>query len=486
MKKNLLILIALGFGMKESAQAQFAEDALRFSTFNQSVGARSQAMGNVALGLSDDYTALFSNPAGLALQRSFEFSLGLTRTGYENNVSYFGTEMIDNTNAFNLNNLGLVYPLPASRGSLTFAFGFGRVANYSSIASFDGFNAQSSIVPSMISSVDLWAYSPTERRNILNDDFAYGLALADTANGYFYPLVTDSVAQRATVQEGGGLNSWSFGGGIDVGPELSLGASLNFLSGSYSYDREYVETDSRNVYHYAAPYDFDKFTYVSTINSQMSGYNMLFGLMYHKQGKFRVGASVRTPTRFDIEETFSDEGRSRFDNGDAYNISLSDRTKYKVTTPFVFSGGVMVQVSDWLVLAGDAEYTDWTKMEFNTDNADLADENRTIRRIYRETTNLRGGAEVTLWELGLKLRGGLLWNPSPYKADANNPDFNQLGFTGGVGFMIDQQTTLNIAAAIGQWKTFRDNYYLAAVPNASTTSEKIFNSTVNVTLSFKF
>jgi long-subunit fatty acid transport protein len=486
MKKNILALAALSFGMANALRAQFAEDALRFSTFNQGIGARSQAMGNVAVGFADDYSALFTNPAGLALQRNFEFSVGLARNGYQNNASFLGNEMVDNTNAFNLNNLGLVYPLPVTRGSLTFAFGFGRVANYSSIATFDGFNPSSSIAPSFVSSVDLWAKTPSERREIMNNDFAYGLGLADTSNGYFYPVVTDSVNQRATVQEGGGINSWSVGAGMDVGRELSLGASVNFLSGSYSYDREYVESDTRNVYHYAAPFDFDRFTYVSTIKSQMSGFNMLFGLMYHKQGKLRIGASVRTPTRFDIEESFTDEGRTQFDNGDKYNISSDGRTKYKVTTPFVFGGGMMFQVTDWLVLAGDAEYTDWSQMEFNDDNADLASENRVIRNIYRETTNLRGGAEVTLWELGLKLRGGILWNPSPYKADANNPDFNQLGFTGGIGFMIDEQTSLNIAAALGQWKTFRNNYYLAGSPAASATSEKISGNSVNVTFSFKF
>jgi long-subunit fatty acid transport protein len=486
MKKNLFVLAALSVGTAHALRAQFAEDALRFSTFNQGIGARSQAMGNVAVGLGDDYTSLFSNPAGLALQRSFEFSLGLTRNGYQNNASFLGNETTDNTNAFNLNNLGLVYPVPVTRGSLTLGLGFGRVANYASVATFDGFNAGSSIAPSLVSSADLWAMTSNERREFILNDFAYGLGLADTANGYFYPVVTDSVNQSGTIIEGGGINSWSVGGGMDVGRELSLGVSVNFLSGGYSYDREYVERDSKNIYHYAMPFDFDRFTYVSTINSQLSGFNMLFGLLYHKQGKLRIGAAVRTPTRFDVEESFTDEGRTRFDNGDSYNISTSGTTRYKVTTPFVFSGGMMFQLTDWLVLAGDAEYTDWTQMEFNNDNADLAGENRVIRNIYQETTNLRGGAEVTLWELGLKLRVGFLWNPSPYKADANNPDFNQLGLTGGIGFMIDEQTSLNIAAALGQWKTFRNNYYLAATPSSSTTSEKISSNSVNVTFSFKF
>ena len=88
--------------------------------------------------------------------------------------------------------------------------------------------------------------------------------------------------------------------------------------------------------------------------------------------------------------------------------------------------------------------------------------------------------------LGLKLRGGMVWNASPYKEDAQDTNFDQLYYTAGLGLMVDENTTLNIAYALGTWKTFRDNYYLSSIPSPSRTSERINTNNVNVTLSYRF
>lgn len=480
----LAVVVATG-----SLKAQYAEDALRFSTFNLGIGARSTGMGNVSVGLADDFSALFTNPAGLSSLRSLEFSVGLSNAGYSNDATFFGLTTNATDRVTNLNNLGLVYPVPTSRGSLVFAFGFARVANYSTAASFNGFNPRSSIVESLTPDVNLGGMSADGRKSLLDNNIPFQIYLSDTLGGKLYPNVTDSVQQEGTIREGGGMNSWSIGGSIDIAKGLSLGVGINLLSGSYTYDRLYIETDSRNVYHYAPPFDFDHLRYESTINSDISGYNVLVGLMYRKQGKFKLGLNVRTPTYYDISEDFSDIGNSWFDNRDHFDMKSSASTKYNVRTPFVLSGGASVQATDWLLLAGDAEYIDWTQMEFtNTDNQDLIVENRVIRDAFRATTNLRGGAEVTLFNLGLRLRGGVVYNPSPYKGDP--ADYDQLDYTAGLGVTVDENVALNASLALGKWKTFRDNYYLSGLSSVaagqSRTSESVNTNAFNVTLSYRF
>ena len=189
----LVILMMIGFQI-QLVNAQYAEDVLRFSQFGSSVGARSQGMGNTVVGVADDFSALFGNPAGLSQQKDFEFSVGLSRLGYGNDVTFFGDKTTDNNNAINLNNLGLVYPIATSRGGLTFAFGFGRVANYTSVASFDGFNPSSSIVRSFSpynglqnEVFDLFTLSKSDADNLLNNHIPKQLQLADTLNDYLYP-----------------------------------------------------------------------------------------------------------------------------------------------------------------------------------------------------------------------------------------------------------------------------------------------------------
>jgi hypothetical protein len=243
----LVILLIIGL---QAVQAQYAEDALRFSQFGSTVGARSQAMGNTNVGIADDYSALFSNPAGLSQQKSFEFSVGLSRYGYGNDVSFFGNKTTDNNSVINLNNLGIVYPIATVRGGLTFAFGFGRVANFKSVASFNGFNPTSSVVQSLTSNVNTFNYKNDQWNSFLDNSIPYQLFLAnqflDTINRDegLIPLITGRVNQIGNIKESGGINNWSFGGGIDVAPNLSLGITLNFVSGSYTYDRSFVETES--------------------------------------------------------------------------------------------------------------------------------------------------------------------------------------------------------------------------------------------------
>jgi len=469
-------------------RAQYAEDALRFSTFNLPVGARASSMGNTSVGLADDFSALFTNPAGLASLRNFEFSVGLSNSSFNNDVLFFGQSTSSNSSVTNLNNLGLVYPVPTSRGSLSLAFGFARIANYTTSAVFSGFNPYSSLVESLTPYLNLSGMSSSDVSNLLDNNIPYRIFLADTINGRLYPNVTDSVGQAADIREGGGLNSWSLGGAIDIAKDFSLGVTFSLVSGSYSYDRLFTESDARNVYHYAPPFDFDRFIYESTINSDISGYNFLFGLMYRKQGRYKIGFTVKTPTYYEISENFSDAGTSYFDNGDNYTIKNPGTTKYNIRTPIVLSGGASLQATDWLLLAGDAEYTDWTQMEFTNDNPDLQSENRVIRDILQPTTNLRGGAEVTLWKYGVRLRGGVSYNPSPYKGDPK--DYDQVYYTAGVGIALDESVAVNASYAFGTWKTFRDNYYLdfsiPQLPAPSRTSESVKLNTLNVTLSYRF
>ena len=71
-----------------SLNAQYAEDVLRFSQIGLNVGARTLGIGNAGVGYATDYSALFWNPANLALARDYEFSFGLSNSQFKNKVLY--------------------------------------------------------------------------------------------------------------------------------------------------------------------------------------------------------------------------------------------------------------------------------------------------------------------------------------------------------------------------------------------------------------
>lgn len=484
----LVALIVIGI-QTQLGYAQYAEDALRFSQFGSSIGARSQGMGNTVVGIADDFTALFGNPAGLSQQKSYEFSAGLSRLGFNNDVTFFGKKLTDNNNAINLNNLGIVYPIATIRGGLTFAFGFGRMTNYTSIVSFDGYNPSNSIIESLTPNDNMYGWPSDARDAVAHDNIPYQLYLANMDSIGLYPLVTDSVQQNGKILESGGLNYWSFGGAIDIAKNLSIGVTLNFASGSYTRDQRYTESDSKNVYHYAPPYDFDQFTDESVIKRDLSGFNGLIGMMFRQAGKSRVGFTVRTPTTYEISETYNDDAQSQFkpdpSSGaiDKYNISLSKSKNFKLTTPIVISSGISVQPLDWFLLAGDAEYTDWTQMEFDSDNFSLARQNRDIKNLFQDTWNLRCGAEFTIWDLGLKLRTGIEWKQSPYKNAQNS--YDNWSYTTGIGVILDENSIINASFLMGTWEAHQYNYSIGDTP-ASRTKESVNTQVINITFSHRF
>ena len=476
MKTRWLVSCAVVIIGVTQSFAQFPEDALRFATPGFGVGARSLGMGNAYTGVASDFSALYWNPAGLAQMQRGEFSFGLSHLNFKDNSTFFGAEDSYTNNSTNLNSLGLVFPVDVQRGSLVFAFGFSRNSNFTTGLAFDGFNPGSSII--QMSAPDGGFY-PSD----LSGNLAYQLYLAniDTTTGRFISPITGNVQQSGQVIEGGGINNWSGGAAIDMAKNLSVGVTLTYLSGTYKYDRTYKETDTKG-FHNSFPFDFNELVIDENVTSDLSGFNAKLGLLYRVPNRFRFGISVKTPTSINVKETFNTSARSYFDNGDIRPTDGPFETpgsnEYDVITPWVFTVGGSFIVQD-LVLSGDVDYTDWTQLEFDNANADLIALNKQMKTIFRPVFNLRAGAEYDVKDYGLRLRGGFIYNKSPYDGDPS--EFDQKYVTAGLGILLGETTMLDLAYARGWWKSFRTNY-----SSASLVAEDIRTNNLIMTLSYRF
>lgn len=473
---NVMALCAILGVVSSQGLAQFPEDALRFATPGFGVGARSLGMGNAYSGVANDYSAIFWNPAGLAQMEFGEFSFGLSHLNYGNRSKFFGAEQSYSNNATTLNALGLVYPVPVRQGSLVFGFGFSRQSNFTTGLSFEGFNPNSSIIQTYAPD---GAFYPSD----LSGNLAYQLYLAnvDTNTGRFDSPITGNLTQLGRVIEGGGLNNWGFAVGVDIAKNLSVGATASYLSGSYKYERSYTERDTRKLYQ-ALPFDFDELTVEDFVESDISGFNAKLGLMYRVPEKFRFGLTVKTPTTLQVKETFGSTARSYFDNGDVLPtdgpFESNGSGSYNVVTPWVFGAGASVVLRD-LILSADIEYTDWTQLEFADANPDLIALNKDIKQLFRPTANLRAGLEYDVRALGLRLRGGFIYNTSPFEGDPS--EFDQKYVTAGLGLLLSEANMLDVAYARGWWKSFRTNY-----DRSSRVDEKVTTNTVILTFSHRF
>jgi long-subunit fatty acid transport protein len=238
---------------------------------------------------------------------------------------------------------------------------------------------------------------------------------------------------------------------------------------------------------------FNRFEYDSTTRSDIHGFNALIGLMYVQKNKFRLGLSVRIPTVYTISQNTTESYDSYFDY-DHFSIVSTSSQEYELTTPLVLSMGFSVQPVDWIMLAGDAEYTDWTQLEMKSDDpvldATLQSENRSIKSLLRATTKLRGGAELNIIDWGLKLRGGISWNPSPYAANQSTTDYDQFYYTAGLSVRLDENTSLDFAYALGYAKYVKSTYPIfdqfANYASAVQTNENLNSSVVNITMTYRF
>ncbi|MEW5798161.1 MAG: outer membrane protein transport protein [Bacteroidota bacterium] len=481
MKSTLKILAITLFIFSLSA-AQFSEDALRYSTRGTGVGSRALGMGNAYIGVSDDYSASLWNPAGLAQLRRLEFTGGVSNFGLTNDAAYLGNKASENVTATSLDDIGFVFPFPTVQGSLVFSFGYNRIADYASSLSFNAYNSQSSIIPTLYDADATY-------------DIPYNTYLTNNTG---YTAIQKNVQQHALVKEGGNLGQWSFAGAIDVEENISFGVSLNIMTGSYDYTRNYVEEDVNNVYsntQTALPRDsaylrFNKFYHDRYINSEISGGGFTFGMMY-RSDRYRVGIIAKTPTSVTIRESYSESGESVFDNTGTWENNTPPATKhsfdatneYGVSSPWTLGIGASFFIIPELLIAADIEQTDWTQMEF-TDNAALEKKNPTLQKDFRGVISYRAGAELDIPNTDVRLRAGYSLTPSPYKNDPAS--FNHAVYSAGAGIFLQRNVVLDGAIAFGSYKSFRNQYSFPGIVNASRTDESITTTTMNITLSYRF
>jgi long-subunit fatty acid transport protein len=457
--------------------AQGSLDAIRYTRADNAIGVRALGMGNAYTGVADDYSAVFWNPAGLAQMRRLEFTGGLAIRNYSSSANFFGKNSSVSTSGTELDNLGFVFPYPTTQGSLVFAVGYNRPADFASALSFDGYNPNSSIIP--------WLYYPDA-----STDLARLLYLSDGATG-LNTAVWDNVQQSGELRESGGLGMLTFSGAIDVDKDLSLGMTINILNGKYSYVRNYKESDVNNVYqsttnpnpsYDSLSYIFNKLAYNSTISTEIKAVNIILGMMYRWEDKARFGVTLHAPTSYTIKDDYTEAGESTFDNGLYYSNGFDAYFDYGVRSPWIFAVGASLYAMDDLLFSGDVEYADWTQIQW-TDNLELEKENISLQKKFRATTTFRIGAEYEIPGTMLRVRGGFMHVPSAFVNDPSS--YAVTTITGGLGLQLRNNVQVDVAAAFGATQTFHNNYN-SDPAGLSRTDEKINTTTIKCGLSYRF
>jgi len=366
------------------------------------VGARAMGMGGVAFAVSDDASAMTTNPAGLARLRRVELSGGLSKKKRDLTGSTFGSDFDTSVSSTRLSSMRFAYPFPTFRGSLVLGLSVDQMYDFA-----DDFLA---------------IYSDSYEGTDGN--------IVDQAEGYL---------------QDGAIYSWTLSGAFDASENVSLGVSVAWWTGDYRQGFQW-EADTDDL----PPDYYGETAYGFRTDSSVSGFQAKFGTLFYASDKIALGFVLDTP----VGLTFNGY---REDYGTYEDESQWYEGRYfrdKITIPFGFGGGIALYPTDLIVIGADVYYTDWSEMRYEwPDN--LLDP--TSRRLpYEATTDVRVGAEFTVPSWPLRLRGGYMTSPLAYQGLEIDQDRSY--FTVGAGVLIDTVLTIDFAYLWGGFERSGDGY----------------------------
>jgi len=372
-------------------------------------GSRAIGLGGAYTAIADDYTASFWNPAGLAQVRRIELNGSLSQRNYRNQSMFFGNPTDASSNFTKLSNLGVVFPVPAYRGSLVFALGYNLARNWDRISSFS---------------------DPQNR----------GSATA--------------VWKSAEELENGRLGFWSFATAMDLSPNVSLGAALQYWIGRDEYTISGLMWDSTWSAYASAQQE---------IATDLRGWRGNMGVLFRAGSVARLGLVILSPVVFDAREDWT--------AGDS-----SGYWEYRIGEPFTIRGGASVSFGRVLA-AVDLDWMDWAQIEYKSEppmpDYNEATANIALRRDFRSTLGIHGGAEVMLPFYGLKARAGGGYDPSPEKGLGS--DAAQKTLAGGLGVLLDETVMVDLGYSFRWWKQ-----------SSTFLSEDVHSQTLQLSIAYRF
>jgi hypothetical protein len=482
---KLLIILAV---LTTAVFPQDINDALRLGTPGLGSSARALGMGNSYIGLSDDASAAFFNPAGFGLLKRLEFSGSLGYSSLSNDAllnydgSPIGISSNNTASSTRLNNLSFAFPFPTVQGSLVFALSYHTTKYLNGALSFNGFNRSSSFIQYLAAG---------------NNDIAYKLGLSYPLfdqNGTYVKdttLLNGNLNQSGSILNSGDINNWTLSGAIEIYRNLFFGINLNIISGTYESNNDFYEDDVNQVYQGLTDpsdpntRDFQTFYLNRLLHWDLSGWDAKMGFLYQFNQFSRFGLTVQFPKTFTVKESFTVNGYGQFLNN-TYNLNsdaFSSNVQYDIVTPFEIGAGLSFNIKG-LIVSAQGTLIDYSQLKFKNPDGITSDYiallNKDITKNLTAVFNYNIGAEYTIPDLGLRLRGGYFVQPSAYKGDPAT--FDKKYFTAGIGFLTEETIGLDLAYAHGWYQDLGDNYG----SNLSRTTQDIKENHFILTGTYRF
>lgn len=480
--KRIVIAAVLGvFALQVTAQNEV--EALRYSMSDLPVTGRSFGMGGAFGAVGSDLSSFFSNPAGLGAykRRSFEISFGLHDV--MSNATYMNNTDHNARTRFNLNNIGIVGNQKIENSdwkSVTFGIAHGKTNNYYQNINISGISSGSTLMDQFAAqAAGIHTSDITDMRPFTSGLAyqTYGIDSVDTqGTAYYATSYEGDINQLKSIRRTGVQNETSFGVGANYRDFLLLGMTLNFQGVRFREFSTYTERFENLDANLLSTYSYNENLY-----SDGTGIGVKLGALVIPTPWLRIGAAYHSPTRISFTESYSADMVSTFRTGGNLDYASPPLvTEYIVRTPSKLMLNAAFVIAKTGVVAVDYEYTNYDRIRMNgnlSNNYNYSFENETIGAIYRGAHKVRAGVEFRLAEI-FYLRGGTIYQQSPFINGVGALTNPRMTYTGGVGLRSDY-FFVDLSAG---YTTNKETYYLydPALVDAATIQTNRFSGILSV------
>jgi long-chain fatty acid transport protein len=332
------------------------------------LGTRAQGMGGAFVGIADDFSAVFWNPAGAAGFRKEMFG-------------FYATDLMPRA----------TYRLESAIPEVPFVDAKTQTSHYLGFLGAYYKPVSSKVV------IGLGIGTPSGLGTMWDGEDFTGLS-GDTAYSWsskvgfftFYPLVA-----------------------VKLSEAISVGASLNINYGMFNLKMpagSFTSNGGSAVPLPEGPVDLGQY------EENMNGWGLgaTFGMLLKPLDKLGIGLTVRTPS------TVSFNGTAGMSYMTIYHLPASSDLKRKITWPLWIAGGVSFRPIPRLLLSADVHWTQWSKLDrITTEYLDttwdtlMVSNHRDVRNLdWADRTQIRFGAEYSL-NASTVLRAGYYNDPAP-------------------------------------------------------------------------
>lgn len=485
MKKNILtaFTVCALFGATHG-YAQSAIDAMQISQRDFKGTARFMSMGGAFTALGGDLSAINVNPAGIGVYRSSEIGLTLDLDFQSAKGQSPGITASDSQTKFYCNNFGYVGTAKLGGVMETFSWGvtYNRQVSFDRRVSGRAYPVGTSLTDYIASFTNgVFAgdmafdnnYNPYLDSNIdWLSILGYSSYLINTPNGMddrytgLYNSNTESDAEMSVLEKGYVDNyQFTFGGNLSNIVYWGLGIGVDDLR----YVRQtYFSESMKDATVYSsnaagtAPGSAEYALYNDKVTTG-TGLNVSFGLIFRPIQELRIGASIKSPTWYNITESYIgsvDYYMQAYTNENALQgTEYTDEAYFtwKMRSPWRFNIGAAAVLGASAIVSVDYERIMYNDMTMKTpvynnwgsitgyQSADYL--NQDIKAYTQGANSVRVGAE---YRVTPKLSARLGYNVQFTNISEQYRDGYQEILTSGTdpSFSLDK-TTSYISAGLG-------------------------------------